>query len=175
MRVSTGPVWSRSVPRQGRGISAGSRARTTPAVAAARLLRPAPAKLIVLVGEEHVEAGERAVAAGDVALELDLRVLGHVHRIDLLLERAEAVPEHHHLVEERLDGPRLFLQARRTGAEHQLPVAPLVGRRDGRQPGLLADDAPQQKLEIRGIWTHARRCPFAFADEGERVAARGGG
>src|SRR5262249_56605626 len=38
--------------------------RGTNDVAAARLVRPGAAKLIVLLGEEDVETGERAVAAG---------------------------------------------------------------------------------------------------------------
>ena len=44
-------------------------------------------ELVVLVGEEDVEAGERAVAAADVALQLHLHILGQVGAVDLLLER----------------------------------------------------------------------------------------
>jgi hypothetical protein len=41
--------------------------------------------LIVLVGEEHVEAGQGAVAAGDVSLQLDLDTVidGEVVAFDL--------------------------------------------------------------------------------------------
>src|SRR5262249_14730166 len=40
-------------------------------------------ELVVFVGEQDVEAGQRAVAARDVALQLHLRIVGHVGGVDL--------------------------------------------------------------------------------------------
>ncbi|HXG72477.1 MAG TPA: hypothetical protein VNJ04_17885, partial [Gemmatimonadaceae bacterium] len=51
----------------------------------------APFELIGLFRKEHVEAGQRAIASADIALELDLHVGRHVRRVDLLLERPQAV------------------------------------------------------------------------------------
>ena len=105
-------------------------------------------ELIVLVGKQHVEAGQRAVAAADVGLQLHLHVFGQVGRVDLLLERAQAVPQHHDLVKERLDRPALFLQRRRAGRRTSVPPRHFSAGDDRRDAGLLADDAAQQHLEV---------------------------
>src|SRR6185369_8588345 len=65
--------------------------------------RSVPARtleLVVLVGEEHVEAGQRAVAAADVRLQPDLRVVREIGGVDLLLQGPQPVAHHHDLVEE---------------------------------------------------------------------------
>src|SRR5215211_3032955 len=49
-----------------------------------RLVAAAAFELIALVSKKYVEAGERAVAATDVALELDLDVFWQVGRVHLL-------------------------------------------------------------------------------------------
>src|SRR5581483_10319295 len=77
-------------------------------------------ELVLFIGEQDVEAGERAVAAGDVGLQLHLGVLGQVRRVDLLFERAQAVSQHHDLVEEGFDRPGLFLQVRLAGTQDEL-------------------------------------------------------
>ena len=64
---------------------------------------------VLAIGEEHVERGERAVAAGDVRLELHLVRVGEaVVRVDLLLEHAELVADHHDLVEEDVERDALL-------------------------------------------------------------------
>ena len=68
--------------------------------------------MVLLVGKQHVEAGQRAVARRDVALQPDLLVLRQRHAIDLLLQGAKAIADHDNLVEEGLDRPALLLQRR---------------------------------------------------------------
>jgi len=108
----------------------------------------APLELIFFVREQHVETRQRPVTAADVALQLHLQIIRQVSSVDLLLERAETIPQHHDLVKERLDRPALFLQARRAGAKHERAAAPLLGRHSRRQAGLLPDDSPKQQLEV---------------------------
>ena len=69
-------------------------------------------ELIFFVGKEDVEAGQRSVAAADVRLQLHLDVFRQIRRVDLLLERAQPVPQHHDLVKERFDRPALLLKCR---------------------------------------------------------------
>src|SRR6476661_7917936 len=59
-----------------------------------RLLAAAALELVALVREKDVEAGQRAVAAADVTLELHLFCLWQVRGIDMLLERAKPVSQH---------------------------------------------------------------------------------
>lgn len=102
-------------------------------------------------------------------LQLHLHVVGEIRGVDLLLERAEAVPQHHDFVEEGLDGPALLLQAGRAGAQHERAATPLLGRHDRREARLLADDAAQDELEVvgRAFWEHdGRGGPFAGVDQG---------
>src|SRR5262245_50510486 len=101
-----------------------------------RLFTAAALELLALVREEHVEAGQRAVTAADVTLELHLLSLWKIRGVDVLLERAEPVSQHHHLVEERLDGPALLLQPGRSWPQHEHAAAPLVGRHNGRDAAL---------------------------------------
>src|SRR5687767_38952 len=54
----------------------------------------APFELIALLGEQDVEAGQRSVAAADVALELHLDVRRELRGVDLLFQRAQPVPDH---------------------------------------------------------------------------------
>src|SRR5688572_5179844 len=70
---------------------------------------PAPLELILVGGEEDVEAGQRSIAAADVALQLDLHVVRQAGGVDLLLEGAEPIPQHDDFVEEGLDRPALLL------------------------------------------------------------------
>src|SRR6185295_6314474 len=80
----------------------------------------------------------------------------------------QAVSEHHHFVEERLDWPRLLLKTGCAGTQDERAAAPFLGGHDRRDAGLLADDAAQEELEIGfSIGRHRRTCPFAFADNGE--------
>jgi hypothetical protein len=132
-------------------------------------------ELILFVGEQHVEARERPVTSADVRLELHLRILREIGRVDVLLERAQPVSEHHDLVEERLDRPGLLLQARPARTQDQRTAPPLFRRRGGRHARLLANDPPQQQLEIRtGVGQHDRwRAPFRFGDDRKCVALRG--
>ena len=106
------------------------------------LVSAASLELILFVGEEHVEARERAVAAADVALQLHLRVIGQVGGVHLLLERPQTVPQHDDLVEEGLDRPALLLQARRRQA-----AAPACRRATSR-PG-TAGVSPASSRIIR--------------------------
>src|SRR5262245_25688777 len=131
-----------------RSRRARARRRWTAGVASALLA--AALELIGVVGEQHVEAGERAVAAGDVALELHLQIRVDLERVDLLLERPQPVPDHHDLVEERLDRPGLLLERGVAGPEDQRAAAPAIGRGHGREAGLLADDAAQERFELDG-------------------------
>src|SRR5215204_1677806 len=87
-------------------------------------------ELIVFFGEEHVEAGERSVAAADVALQLDLHVFRQVGGVDLLFERAQPVAQHHDLVKEGFDRHRLLLQLRVPWPQNERAATPLVGGRD---------------------------------------------
>src|SRR5687767_10531946 len=87
---------SRTVPKMSKVISCGS------AVTGSRALFSD--KFVALFAEEHVEGGERTVALRDVRLHVDLLGVGELGvRVDLLLEHSEAVADHHHLVEERVD------------------------------------------------------------------------
>jgi hypothetical protein len=111
-------------------------------------LLPRPLEPILIIREENVETSERSVAPGDVALEADLDVVGEIRGVDLLLERAQAIAQHHDLVEEGFDRPAFFLQAGRPRPEDERPASPLFGGRDGREAGLLADHTTEQALEI---------------------------
>ncbi len=68
-------------------------------------------ELIRLVLEEDIEGGQRAVAARDVLLEIELvGVAQFVARVHLLFEHAQVVPDHHDLVKERLQRHLLRLE-----------------------------------------------------------------
>src|SRR5688572_2363247 len=66
-------------------------------------------ELIALVGEQHVEAGERPVAAAHIGLQLQLDIVGQVRGAHLLLKRPQTVAQHDHLMEEGINRPALFL------------------------------------------------------------------
>ncbi len=42
----------------------------------------------------------------------------------------------------------------------------------GRDAGFLADDAPQEKLDVWRVERHDRRCPLSVADDWKRVGRR---
>src|SRR5690606_1950182 len=70
-----------------------------------------PCEVVLLVLEEDVEGGEAPVAAGDVLLQFHLlRFAEGGVGVDLLLQHAEAVADHHDLVEAVLDGHLLALE-----------------------------------------------------------------
>src|SRR5262249_45949192 len=129
-----------------------------------------------LFREKHIEAGERAVTAADVALQLDLHVFGQIGRVHLLLERPQAVAQHHDFMEEGLDRPGLLLQSGGSGAERQACAPPFLGWSDRADAGLLANDAAEEQLEIHtgAVDGHGRRTPLALADNGKRIASRPG-
>src|SRR6266480_4636682 len=52
------------------------------------LVAAAPLELILIVCEEHVEAGERSVTAADIALQFHLHLVGQLGRVHMLLEGA---------------------------------------------------------------------------------------
>src|SRR4051794_11278764 len=136
------------------------------------LVAPAAFELIRLVREQDVEAGQRSVAAADVALKFHFVGLGQIRGVDLLLERPQAVPQHDHLMKERLDRPALLLHSRRTRTQDEHAASPFIGRHGGGDAGLFSDNSPQQHLEIR--WSVARVhgcCPLAIADDGKRRLA----
>ena len=138
------------------------------------VILPQPLELIVLLGEQHVEAGQRSVAARDVSLQLDLEILRQLGGVELLLERAQAVAQHHDLVEEGLDRPGLLLQLRVRRPQRQRPAAPFLGRHHGCDAALLADDAAQQHLDVDlavvRLQCHRWTNPFPFADDWQDVA-----
>src|SRR6188474_3512704 len=88
----------------------GTTSRCLPMVGGSKLFSSGSLELVVLLGEQHVEAGEGSVAARDVSLQLDLEIFRQLGGVELLLERAEAVAQHDDLVEEGLDRPGLLLQ-----------------------------------------------------------------
>src|SRR5207237_6194852 len=96
-----------------------------------------PFELIVVPGEEDVEARQRSVAARDVSLQLQLDVFRQLGRIDVLLERPQAIAQHDDLVEEGVDRPALFLEARLPGPQDERAIAPFLGGRDGWQTGFF--------------------------------------
>ena len=105
--------------------------------------RPQLNELIALVGEEHVERRQRAVAAGDVLLHLDLLVIRELRvRVDLLLQDAELVADHHDLVEERVDGDALLLRPFLAGLEDDLASLPSAAELDVGDTELIADHFP---------------------------------
>src|SRR5262249_55924215 len=135
-------------------------------------LSAAPPEAVLLLGEQDVEAREASVAAGDVALELDLLVRRQARGVDLLLEYAEPVAQHDDLVEKGLDRPDLLLKAGLARAQHQVSAAPPVGGDRWPEPHLLAKDAPQHRLEIHApalsrLLAHGSVSPFALAHERE--------
>src|ERR1700722_1899441 len=70
-----------------------------------------PHELVFTVCKENVESGQRAVAARHVLLKLHLLVAGELRvGIDLLLEHAQAIADHHDLVKERVERDALLLQ-----------------------------------------------------------------
>ena len=85
-------------------------------------------ELIVVVREQDVETGQRSVAPADVGLQLHLDIVRQIGCVDVLLQRPEPIPQHDHLVKERLDRPALFLQARGAGPQDQRAAAPLCRR-----------------------------------------------
>src|SRR6266568_538992 len=81
---------------------------------------------VLLVPEEDVERGERAVAAGHVLLHLDLLRVGQLLvRVDPLLEHAEPVADHHDLVEEGVEGDLLRRRPGIAGLQHDRASLPL--------------------------------------------------
>src|SRR4030095_5407007 len=55
----------------------------------------AGSELVVLVFEQDVERGERAVTARDVLLQVELvRVAQFIARVHLLLENSQIIPDH---------------------------------------------------------------------------------
>src|SRR5438874_12795538 len=66
-------------------------------------------KLILLLLEQNIERGQRAIAASDVLLHLDLICITQfIARVYLLLEHAQVVANHNDLMKERLQ--RYFLR-----------------------------------------------------------------
>src|SRR5450631_4543154 len=79
-------------------------AATKPTTPTALLVALLTHELIVTVREQHVEGGERAIAAGDVLLELHLLVVGELGVcVYLLLEDTQLVPDEHDLVKQRVE------------------------------------------------------------------------
>jgi hypothetical protein len=50
---------------------------------------------IGLIGEEDIKAGQSAIAAGDVSLQLDLSILRQFRSVHLLLQYSQTVSQHH--------------------------------------------------------------------------------
>src|SRR5207237_3905573 len=89
------------------------------------VLAAAPAETVFSVPEEHVERSQRSVAPGDVALQIHLLCAAELAvRVDLLLEDAEPIPDHHHLVEERFQRKLFRLQSRVCRLEHRHAALP---------------------------------------------------
>ena len=66
-------------------------------------------KLILFLLEENIERGQRAIAASDVLLELELICITEfIARVHLLLEHAQVVADHNDLMKECLQ--RHFLR-----------------------------------------------------------------
>ena len=107
-------------------------------------LTAAALELIALVGEQHIERRQRTVTAAHVRLQLHLRVVRQLGRVHLLLERSQAIPQHHDLVEERLDRNGLLLKIRRAWTKDERASAPFFRRGDGCDAGFLPDDSAQQ-------------------------------
>src|SRR3989442_6101478 len=188
MRVRSSSRCSRNdicPPRDSSSGSSGGKCLARPSAAAiacrprqawnrSTLISTAALELIAVVGEQDVETGQRPVTATDIALKLHLHIVRQVGSVHLLLERAQTIPKHDDLVEERLDRPALLLQAFCAGAEYQRPPAPFFGRHDRSDTGLFADDATQQQFEIVGrAGGHSHRCryPLSLAHNGKWVAA----
>src|SRR6266436_2933151 len=73
----------------------------------------AGAELVVLILEQDVERGERAVTARDILLQVKLvRIAQFVARVHLLLENSQVIPNHDDFVEECLE--RDFFRLKRT-------------------------------------------------------------
>src|SRR5262249_38163777 len=75
---------------------------------------------IATVREEDVERRERAIALGDVLLDLHLLVVGQLARVYLLLEDAQLVANHDDLMEKRVDRDALFLRPLLAGLDDDL-------------------------------------------------------
>src|SRR4051794_22207149 len=115
----------------GVGICASAIQRTE-AITVSVLAAAAP-ETVVPIPEEHVEGGERAVAAGDVRLHVHLLRVGELGvAVDLLLQYARAVADHPPLVEERRERQLLGLQRRVARLEPGGPASPAGRQR--RQP-----------------------------------------
>ena len=91
-----------------------------------------PLEPVFLAVKQDVERGQRAVAAGDVLLEVHLvfvRQLGVA--VDVLFQNPQAVPEHDDFVKEGLDGDFLSLEPFFSWTQlHDAPL-PLVSQVNG--------------------------------------------
>ena len=68
-------------------------------------------KLILFLLEQNIERGQRAIAASDVLLELELIcIIQLIALVHLLLEHAQVIADHTDLVKKRLQ--RHFLRLR---------------------------------------------------------------
>src|SRR5262245_28817947 len=87
------------LPRRHRGKKTGAAAMRRAMGIAASLARASSVsrgslELVGIVGEQHVETGERPITPAHVGLQLHLDVVGQVGGVDLLFERTEPVPQH---------------------------------------------------------------------------------
>src|SRR5262249_10764217 len=156
-----GPRGARRAERPPRGATAvPSRGPGPPAL---RVLLALPLELSLAGGEEHVERGEAAVAARDVAVELQL-LLGSQRgvRVDLLLEDAEPVAHAQDLFEEDLEGNLLRLRSLLAGDQ-------LEGAADPAAPELQLDVNPAVVAEHL---SHRARDPVDLRLAAGRVLAQ---
>src|SRR6185503_15165687 len=132
---------------------------------------PAALELVFLVSKEDVEACEGSITAADVALQLDLHIFRYIDCVDLLLQRPQAISQHHDLVKERFYGPALLLQAGRAWPQHEVSSSPPFCRCHSRDARFLPDHATKNHFDVHsGVLANRRRNPLALADNGERLA-----
>src|SRR5690606_36220859 len=109
-------------------------------------------EVVPLVREQHVEGRERSITAGHVLLHLDL-LLGRQLpvAVDLLLEDAEAIPNHDDLREERLDRDPLLLRPFLAGLENHLTALPATAELHVCDAELVTDDLAQDLAELVSV------------------------
>ena len=85
---------------------------------------------------------------------------GKLRGVDLLLERAQAVPSITILWKNVSIGQLFSCSAVCAGPQNEGPAAPLLGRRDRRNPRLLADDSPEEHLDVHVVLRSWEAQPF---------------
>src|SRR5690606_15650879 len=89
-------------------------------------------KPILLVLEQHIKSGERAITTRDVLLYSNLVFIAEfLVRVDILFEHSQPVAQHHDLMKEIIDRNFLWLQALVGGLKNHRSSNPAIAKRHG--------------------------------------------